>query len=72
MKFLRCGIRGKEVPAALDKNNCIRNLSDYISDLNPENLNFVNLEKLKKIDLNKLPEIPKSTRIGSRIYLCFC
>jgi len=67
MKFLRCGIRGKEVPAALDKNNCIRNLSDYISDLNPENLNFVNLEKLKKIDLNKLPEIPKSTRIGSCI-----
>ena len=67
MKFLRCGIKGKEVPAALDKNNCIRNLSDYISDLNPENLNFVNLEKLKKIDLNKLPEIPKSTRIGSCI-----
>ena len=67
MKFLRCGIKGKEVPAALDKNNCIRNLSDYISDLNPENLNFVNLEKLKKIDLNKLPAIPKSTRIGSCI-----
>jgi len=64
MKLLRCGVKGKEVPATLDKNNCIRNLSKYISDFNPENLNFSNLEKLKKIDLNKLPEISNSTRIG--------
>jgi len=67
MKFLRCGSKGKEKPAVLDKNNKIRDLSSYISDLNPENINFKILEKLKKIDLNKLPEIPKSERIGSCI-----
>ena len=67
MKFLRCGNKGKEIPAALDKSGKFRDLSSHISDLNPENLNFNNLEKLKKVDLEKLPEIPNSTRIGSCI-----
>ena len=67
MKFLRCGAKGKEKPAVLDKNDKIRDLSSYISDLNPENINFKILEKLKKTDLNKFPEIPKSERIGSCI-----
>ena len=64
MKFLRCGNVGKEIPAALDRNGKFRDLSSHISDFNAENLNFNNLEKLKKIDLKKLPEIPTSTRIG--------
>ena len=55
MKLLRCGNKGEEVPAALDKEGRIRNLSSYISDLNPENLNFYNIKKLEKIDLSKLP-----------------
>ena len=67
MKFLRCGNKGKEIPAALDKNGKFRDLSSHISDFNPENLNFNNLEKLKKVDLEELPEIPNSTRIGSCI-----
>ena len=67
MKFLRCGSKGKEKPAVLDKNNRIRDLSSYIPDLNPENINFKILEKLKKTDLTKLPEISNSTRIGSCI-----
>ena len=64
MKFLRCGNEGKEIPEALDRNGKFRDLSSHISDFNAENLNFNNLEKLKKIDLKKLPEIPTSTRIG--------
>ena len=64
MKFLRCGNEGKEIPAALDKNGRFRDLSSHISDFNAENLNLNNLEKLKKIDLEKLPEIPTSTRVG--------
>jgi 2-keto-4-pentenoate hydratase/2-oxohepta-3-ene-1,7-dioic acid hydratase in catechol pathway len=67
MKFLRCGDIEKEKVAALDKSGKIRDLSYYIDDFNPENLNFLNLEKLKKIDLEKLPEISKFTRIGSCI-----
>ena len=67
MKFLRCGNIGKEKPAALDKDGKIRDISSHITDLNPDNINFINLESLKKIDLQKLPEISKSTRIGSCI-----
>ena len=67
MKILRCGDKGKEIPAALDKNGHIRNLSSYISDFDPNNLNFDNLSKLRKIDLYKLPKISNSTRIGSCI-----
>ena len=67
MKFLRCGNEGREIPAVLDKTGKFRDLSSHISDFNPENLNFNNLEKLKKIDLENLPEIPASIRIGACI-----
>jgi len=67
MKLLRCGNKGSEKPAALDKNGLIRDLSSRVSDFDPENLNFETLEKLEKINLESLPEISKSTRIGSCI-----
>ena len=67
MKLLRCGNKGNEKPAALDKNGLIRDLSSSVSDFDPENLNFKTLEKLEKINLESLPEISKSTRIGSCI-----
>ena len=46
MKLLRCGKKGSEKPAALDKNGKIRDLSSHVSDYDPENLNFKTLEKL--------------------------
>ena len=64
MKLLRCGNKGSEKPAALDKNGKIRDLSSHISDLNTKNINFETLSKLQKIDLGTLPEVPNSTRIG--------
>ena len=67
MKLLRVGQIGKEKPAALDKNGKIRDLSQHVFDFNPSTLNFETLEKLKKINLESLPEIPSSTRIGSCI-----
>ena len=67
MKLLRCGKKGSEKPAALDKNGKIRDLSSNVSDFDPKNLNFKTLEKLEKINLESLPEISKSTRIGSCI-----
>ena len=67
MKLLRCGPLNKEKPAVLDKNGKIRDISSHINDLNPKNINFTNLEKLKKINLESLPEIPSSERIGSCI-----
>ena len=67
MKLLRCGNKGNEKPAALDRDGKIRDLSSIVSDFNPENLNFKTLQKLEKINLKTLPEIPQSTRIGSCI-----
>ena len=64
MKFLRCGSVGKEMPAALDENGMIRNLSTIISDLTSNTINKSTIEKIKKKDLTKLPEIKKSVRIG--------
>ena len=67
MKLLRCGSKSNEKPAALDKNGKIRDLSSKISDFNPGTLNFETLAKLQKIDLETLPEISNTTRIGSCI-----
>ena len=65
MKFLRVGERGKEIPAILDDKNNIRNLSNIIKDLTPENLNFENLDKIKNFDINSLPLLDQNQRIGS-------
>ena len=64
MKLLRVGPKGKEKPAALDKNGKIRDISSHIKDFNPENLNFETINKLIKINLETLPELSSSERIG--------
>ena len=68
MKLLRCGNAGKEVPAALDEKGVIRNLSAIIPDLTPNTLNNSTIEKIKKEDLSKLPEIKKKPKNRT---LCF-
>ncbi|GIS66309.1 MAG: hypothetical protein CM1200mP5_0930 [Candidatus Pelagibacterales bacterium] len=65
MKLLRVGEKGKEIPAILDENNKLRDISSHIKDLNPDFLNFETLSKLKNLDLTKLPEISNSQRIGA-------
>ena len=67
MKLLRVGNKGTEKPALLDKNGKIRDISSHIKDLNPDNINFEKISKLKNIDLQKLPELPNSNRVGSCI-----
>jgi len=64
MKLLRVGNKGKEKPAALDTNSKIRDLSSVIKDLTPDNLTHSAIEKLKSLDLTKLPELSNSERIG--------
>ena len=65
MKFLRVGEVDKEIPAILDTDNKLRNLSSYIEDFNSRSLNFDTIEKIKNIDLKALPEISSDIRIGS-------
>ena len=68
MKLLRVGIKGKEKPAALDKNKKIRDLSSHITDLNSDTVNFETIKKLESIDLETLPEISNLERVGACIH----
>ena len=56
MKLLRVGNKGTEKPAVLDKNGKIRDISSHIKDLNPDNLNFESILKLKNIIPLKINE----------------
>ena len=67
MKLLRIGAKGKEKPAAIDKDGKIRDISSHINDLNPNNLNFDTISKIQSVDLSNLPELSSSERIGSCI-----
>ena len=64
MKFLRVGSLNREKPAIIEEDGIIRDLSSVISDLNSTTLNQNTIEKIKKINLNKLPEINENIRIG--------
>ena len=67
MKLLRVGDKGREKPAVLDSNRKIRDLSYHIKDLNPTYLNFETISKISNLNLENLPEIPNTERIGSCI-----
>ena len=67
MKLLRVGEKGQEKVAAVDSDNLIRDLSQYVKDLDPNTLNEGTLNKLTQIDLSKLNKINSNVRIGSCI-----
>ena len=64
MKFLRIGSLNQEKPAIIDKDSFVRDLSSVISDLNQSTIKQNTFEKIKKINLSKLPEVSKDVRIG--------
>ena len=68
MKLLRVGPSKKEIPAILDDQNKLRDLSNYIKDLNSETLNFNTLDLIKNLNIKNLPEIDPKVRIGP----CVC
>ena len=59
MRLLRVGDIGREKVAAMDDDDIMRDLSSHIRDLNPETINFDNLNKLQQIKMEELPEIKK-------------
>ena len=63
MKLLRVGTAGNEKPALLHEGK-IKNLEGHILDLDPTTINFNTLDKLKKIDMSKLPDLDSDQRIG--------
>ena len=65
MKLCRLGNIGKEKPAIIDNQNNYRDLSSEVDDLNPNTLNFELIEKIKKLEILKLPILDKNQRIGA-------
>ena len=55
MKVLRVGSLNQEKPAIIDKNDVIRDLSSVILDFNSKTINDDTVEKIKKVNIEKLP-----------------
>ncbi len=64
MKLLRYGPKGMEKPGLLDDAGKIRDLSGLVGDIGGETLCDAGLERLRKLDATKLPEVDASVRLG--------
>ncbi|NUU02822.1 ureidoglycolate lyase [Herbaspirillum robiniae] len=65
MKLLRYGPVGQEKPGILDQAGKIRDLSAHIKDLNGAVLDDASLAKIRALDINSLPVVDGSPRIGA-------
>src|SRR3546814_11467647 len=64
MKLLRYGGVGQEKPGAIDRKGTLRDLSGHIADISGAMLLPDSLEQLKKLDLESLPAVEGSQRLG--------
>ena len=69
MKLLRFGERGQEKPGILDPEGYIRDLSGIVSDIGGDVLGVKGLERLRRLDLGKLPRVEGTPRLGAPIGL---
>ena len=65
MKLLRVGNLGAEKPAILDDDGNLRDLSAIIDDVAGNNLSDATMAKIRDTDINSLPKIAGSPRIGA-------
>jgi 2-keto-4-pentenoate hydratase/2-oxohepta-3-ene-1,7-dioic acid hydratase in catechol pathway len=65
MKLLRYGRAGSEKPGLLDPNGQIRDLSSVLEDLGPEHLSPQRLQGIRALNLDELPVVSGSPRIGT-------
>jgi 2-keto-4-pentenoate hydratase/2-oxohepta-3-ene-1,7-dioic acid hydratase in catechol pathway len=65
MKLLRYGNKGQEKPGVLDSQGNIRDLSSVVQDVSSHALAGGLLEQLQKIDVEALPLVEGSPRIGA-------
>lgn len=75
MKLLRVGEVGSEKPAILDSDNNIRDLSNYVGDIDGGTINSAGLKLIEEINLEELPVVSSDVRIGPCIgsvgkYVC--
>ena len=64
MKLLRYGPQGAEKPGLLDGAGKIRDLSGLVGDIGGATLSDEGLERLRRVDASKLPEVDPSVRLG--------
>ena len=64
MKLLRYGTQGIEKPGMMAADGTIRDLSGHIEDLTGTELSDAGLARLRDIDVNSLPVVEGSARLG--------
>ena len=64
MKLVRFGASGREKPGMLDAQGRIRDLSKVIPDIAGDELSPTGLAKLRKVNVDKLPIVRGTPRIG--------
>ena len=64
MKLVRYGQPGKEKPGLIDAAGKLRDLSKVVKDLGPAQLSDVALAQLRRRDVNKLPLVRGTPRLG--------
>ena len=64
MKLFRFGSPGRERPGAVDAQGVARDLSSVCDDLAGSALSRANLERIRRTDLQSLPRVPSTERLG--------
>jgi 2-keto-4-pentenoate hydratase/2-oxohepta-3-ene-1,7-dioic acid hydratase in catechol pathway len=67
MKLLRYGPQGSEKPGLMDDRGQIRDLSEVVKDIDPDFFAGGGLSKVAALDVNQLPIVPGTPRIGACI-----
>jgi 2-keto-4-pentenoate hydratase/2-oxohepta-3-ene-1,7-dioic acid hydratase in catechol pathway len=64
VKLLRYGLAGREKPGILAADGTVRDLSGVIPDVSGESLMPEAIERLRKVDVGKLPRVNEPSRLG--------
>jgi 2,4-diketo-3-deoxy-L-fuconate hydrolase len=67
MRLVRYGDMGAERPGLIDRDGKVRSLSPLITDWTPEMLSSDALDQLRAIDIDRLPVVPGSPRLGTPV-----
>jgi ureidoglycolate lyase len=67
MKLVRYGEAGREKPGILDSAGAIRDLSGVVNDIDGAALSPEGLAKIRGVDVNSLPKVSGSPRLGAPI-----
>jgi 2,4-diketo-3-deoxy-L-fuconate hydrolase len=64
MRLVRYGLMNAEKPGLLDASGTIRDLSGHVPELTPDALSDASLARLAALDVNTLPTVPGTPRLG--------